>query len=165
VFGSGDYSSLEEYWQKYGIDGGQMTAEENIESTMPDVTPTVPAQLHGYRRNRAISGATAVVSMGQSFPSHHPALSLPGVIEEFGPLIFPLYRAALLRKRVLLVGKPPVEQHCNFGMIELLLRNFSSRRELIYCSIWLVDSLLSSKFSVVSSASRRHPTAPSTAAL
>ena len=49
--------------------------------------------------------------------SHHPALSLPLFLDTFGPLIFPLFKAALLRKRILLVGQAPVELACNFGQL------------------------------------------------
>jgi hypothetical protein len=41
--------------------------------------------------------------------SHHPAASLLELLDLFGPLLFPLYRAALLRKRILLVTEAPVE--------------------------------------------------------
>ena len=44
----------------------------------------------------------------------HPALSLAEFVDTFGPLVFPLYRAALARKRILLVGQPPVETACSF---------------------------------------------------
>ena len=54
-------------------------------------------------------------SLGLS-PSH-PALSLPTLIDTFGPLIYPLYKAALLRKRTLIVHEAPVEQACNFGTL------------------------------------------------
>jgi DENN domain-containing protein 11 len=47
---------------------------------------------------------------------YHPAISLPTLIDTFGPLIYPLYKAALLRKRILLVTEAPVELACNFGM-------------------------------------------------
>ena len=67
-------------------------------------------------RNRAVSTASALALPGQSLSSHHPALSLPMLIDTFGPLVFPLYRAALLRKRILLVGQAPVELACNFGI-------------------------------------------------
>ncbi|KAJ6080755.1 hypothetical protein N7499_005629 [Penicillium canescens] len=44
----------------------------------------------------------------------HPASSLPGLMDCFGPLIFPLYRAALLRKRILFMGEAPVHTACNY---------------------------------------------------
>lgn len=67
------------------------------------------------KRNRAVSSASALAPPGQSLSPHHPALSLPNFLDAFGPLIFPLYKAALLRKRILLVGHAPVELACNFG--------------------------------------------------
>ena len=66
-------------------------------------------------RNRAVSTASALAPPGQALSSHHPALSLPVMLDTFGPLIFPLYKAALLRKRILLMGQAPVELACNFG--------------------------------------------------
>jgi hypothetical protein len=67
------------------------------------------------QRSRAVSDATALLTLKHVLAAYHPALSLPDLVDTFGPLIFPLYRAALLRKRILLVGDPPVELSCNFG--------------------------------------------------
>ena len=67
-------------------------------------------------RKRAVTSASALAPPGQSLDPYHPALSLPSFLDAFGPLIFPVYKAALLRKRILLVGQAPVEQTCNFGM-------------------------------------------------
>lgn len=36
-------------------------------------------------------------------------------VKLFGPLLFPLYRAALLRQRILIVTEAPVEFACNLG--------------------------------------------------
>jgi DENN domain-containing protein 11 len=109
---------LEQYWEKHKIDGADAGAYQEPDSPAIEWTRKHTAQVDGYRRNRAVSGATAVMTQGQPFSPHHPALSLPKLIDEFGPLIFPLYRAALLRKRILLLSKPPVEQNCNFGTIK-----------------------------------------------
>ena len=67
---------------------------------------------HGRTRKRAMTAASTIA---QSLSPHHPALSLPVFLNTFGPLVFPLYKAALLRKRILLVGQAPVELACNFG--------------------------------------------------
>ena len=56
-------------------------------------------------------------SPGQGLSPHHPALSLPRLLDTFGPLVYPLYKAALLRKRILMVTQAPVELSCNFGAI------------------------------------------------
>lgn len=74
---------------------------------------TSPNAQQGHRR--ALTAASALVPSGQSLPPHHPALSLTAFFNCFGPLIFPLYKAALLRKRILLVGQAPVELACNYG--------------------------------------------------
>lgn len=71
-------------------------------------------------RNRATSDATPLSSSPQTLSPYHPALSLPEFITTFGPLIFPLYRAALLRKRILIVGEAPVQMSCNFGLARLI---------------------------------------------
>lgn len=57
----------------------------------------------------------------------HPASSLPDLIEAFGPLIFPLYKAVLLRKKILLMTEAPVHIPCNYGTIHLdSLQNIGS---------------------------------------
>ncbi|KAH0558420.1 hypothetical protein GP486_004919 [Trichoglossum hirsutum] len=68
----------------------------------------------GHRRNRSESDATGLVPMGQTLTPLHPALSLLELLYTFGPLVFPIYRAALARKRILLLTKAPVQQTCNF---------------------------------------------------
>ena len=75
------------------------------------------AQADGYKRKRATSDASALMTSNQTLSSYHPALSLPEFVNTFGPLIFTLYRAALLRKRVLFVGEAPVQQNCDFGKL------------------------------------------------
>lgn len=109
---------LEQYWENHRISGAESGSNEEPNSPVLESTGKHTARIDGYRRNRAVSGATTVMTLGQTFSPHHPALSLPKLIDEFGPLIFPLYRAALLRKRVLLMGKPPVEKSCNFGTVK-----------------------------------------------
>lgn len=64
-----------------------------------------------------MSEGTTLLSSKNVLAPYHPALKLPDLLSSFGPLIFPLYRAALLRKRILLLGDAPVETACNFGEI------------------------------------------------
>ncbi|KAI9889316.1 MAG: hypothetical protein M1814_005559 [Vezdaea aestivalis] len=65
-------------------------------------------------RKRAASDAGTTIIPGHHLSPHHPALSLPKFFDCFGPLIFPVYRAALLRKRILLITQTPVELACNY---------------------------------------------------
>ncbi|KAF2727091.1 hypothetical protein EJ04DRAFT_547413 [Polyplosphaeria fusca] len=68
----------------------------------------------GHSRARALSTLTAVVPTEQSLPPYHPALAILESIDTFGPLVFRLQQAALLRKRILFVGSPPVKSTCEF---------------------------------------------------
>ena len=68
------------------------------------------------QRSRAQSGGSAMAALGPMLTTHHPAISLPTLLDTFGPLIYPLYKAALLRKRILIVTPAPVELACNYGM-------------------------------------------------
>jgi DENN domain-containing protein 11 len=108
---------LEEYWEKNRIKHETSAEAADDDSPMLGLRSKSTPQPNGYRRPRAISDATAMMTSHQMLSPHHPAISLPGFITAFGPLVFPLYRAALLRKRILLVGDAPVEPNCNFGNI------------------------------------------------
>ena len=110
-------SMLEDYWKKNRVREGRDAEEVEEHSITHQSHSAGSPSLNGYRRPRAISGATALMTSHPTLPPHHPALSLPKFISDFGPLIFPLYRAALLRKRILMVGEPPVEPNCNFGTV------------------------------------------------
>ena len=93
-------SSLEEYWDEHRIN---------------DLEPQDPSELRLLqRKTRSLSTATAIVA-DQTLPPGHPALSILKYLDTFGPLVFPLHRAALLRKRILLVRPPPVQLTCNYG--------------------------------------------------
>lgn len=69
----------------------------------------------GSHRDRAISTVTAIPKDEERLPEHHPALAILQYLDLFGPLVFRLQQAALLRKRILFVGSPPVRTTCEFG--------------------------------------------------
>jgi hypothetical protein len=71
----------------------------------------------GHSRARAISTVSAVTKEDERLPEYHPALSILKYMDIFGPLVFRLQQAALLRKRILFVGSPPVRTMCEFGML------------------------------------------------
>lgn len=98
--------ALQEYWDEHKVPDS--FAEDDYS---PQLSPFTLAQ----RKTRALSSATLGSDDKQTLPSFHPALSLMKYIDTFGPLIFPLHRAALLRKRILLVTSVPVRQACEFG--------------------------------------------------
>jgi hypothetical protein len=98
---------LEEYWDEHGVAKGD--AEDYMS---PQLSPFSVAQRH----SRALSSATLGTDDKQTLPAFHPALSILECLDTFGPLIFPLHRIALLRKRILLITSAPVRRACEFGM-------------------------------------------------
>lgn len=108
-----DHSTLAEYWENNQLQTGGFTSPPcspaGSVSSVRDVVENQP-------RNRAGSCNNLPSTLRQSLPPFHPALSLMEFVDTFGPLIFPLYRAALLRKRILMVSDVPVELPCNFGI-------------------------------------------------
>ncbi|KAK7545863.1 hypothetical protein IWX50DRAFT_553534 [Phyllosticta citricarpa] len=65
-------------------------------------------------RNRGLSNITQFHPGHETLSVSHPALSIIKYIDTFGPLVFPLQRAALLRKRILFITTPPVRLSCEF---------------------------------------------------
>ncbi|KAI1154247.1 hypothetical protein F4825DRAFT_198710 [Nemania diffusa] len=112
---SKDIATLEEYWEK------NQARDSTDDSAAPKDDPESPiAALSSSRtpqshtRNRSASDGTALMLPGHRLSPFHPAWSLTKLLDAFGPLIFPIHRAALLRKRILISGHAPVEQACNF---------------------------------------------------
>ena len=107
-----DTCPLSEYWEIYQLS----VCEPSTPPESPrDSVSSLKSKRIAFQRSRALSDSTALLTSKHVLAAFHPALSLPEFIDTFGPLIFPLYRAALLRKRILLVGEAPVELSCNFG--------------------------------------------------
>ena len=57
-----------------------------------------------------------ITSQKHHLSPSHPATSVNELLETCGPLIFPLHRAALLRKRVLFLCSPPLRKACDIGL-------------------------------------------------
>jgi hypothetical protein len=102
-----DKKPLEEYWDKHG------NAEGSNGAASPTAKRSSTPGVH--KRKRTLSDATGNFAVEEAMPLDHPALSMPTLVATFGPLLFPLYREALLRKRILLLGSAPVQETCNLG--------------------------------------------------
>lgn len=99
---------LERFWEKHG------TSEVSNGSASPTAKrSSLPG---GFKRKRTLSDATGSFTSEGLMSLDHPALSMTTLITTFGPLLFPLYREALLRRRILLLGSTPVQPTCNYGM-------------------------------------------------
>ncbi|KAI1267395.1 hypothetical protein F5Y18DRAFT_380110 [Xylariaceae sp. FL1019] len=105
---------LEEYWDRNqardSVPDGEVP-EDTVES--PEI-PLPKKASQRRSRNRSSSNGTALMLPGHRLSPFHPAWSLTKLLNTFGPLIFPIHRAALLRKRILISGHAPVEEACNF---------------------------------------------------
>ncbi|KAG9232552.1 hypothetical protein BJ875DRAFT_466404 [Amylocarpus encephaloides] len=110
---------LEEFWEEHK---GQGTTPNNETESLIDTPTSVkfkairtsPGKPKSHNRNRSASDGAALLPSGQHLAPYHPAWSLPSLLDKFGPLIFPIHRAALLRKRILITAHAPVQETCNF---------------------------------------------------
>jgi hypothetical protein len=92
------------YWEEHKLD----------ETTDPPLVQLSPFTL-AQKGSRTLSTVTIATMEKQTLPSYHPALAISDYLDMFGPLIFPLHRAALLRKRILIIAAAPIKQACEFG--------------------------------------------------
>lgn len=110
---------LEQFWHAHRL---QTPPSQDIAvEESPSISESHSQGLTLPKRRRAVSSAPAIGHPDTALPRHHPALSLPKFLDTFGPLIFPLYKAALLRKRILFLHHAPVETACNFGVYKAQL--------------------------------------------
>ncbi|GAB1320762.1 hypothetical protein MFIFM68171_10972 [Madurella fahalii] len=108
---------LEEYWEMAGA--RETSVPQPLKDT-PLASPVFSLKTSraglgkGHARNRSASDGTALIPPGHRLSPFHPAWSLTSLLDTFGPLIFPIHRAALLRKRILISCHAPVHEICNF---------------------------------------------------
>ncbi|OJJ45579.1 hypothetical protein ASPZODRAFT_133418 [Penicilliopsis zonata CBS 506.65] len=107
---------LEKYWETYQMRGAELSAppDSPLDSPIGSRSKPYSERPQSLRRNRAISDAIVLEPARPALTPFHPASSLPDFVNSFGPLVFPLYRAALLRKRVLFMAEAPVQAPCNY---------------------------------------------------
>ena len=110
---------LEDYWEKNGMREStaalQPLKDTPLDSPLLNFKPSRAGPGKGHARNRSASDGTALIPPGHRLSPFHPAWSLTSLLDTFGPLIFPIHRAALLRKRILISCHAPVHEVCNFG--------------------------------------------------
>ncbi|KAK0623594.1 hypothetical protein B0T14DRAFT_516635 [Immersiella caudata] len=110
---------LEQYWKQNGARETSVPqplkpmVETPVSSPALSFKSARPGQ-RGHTRNRSASDGGALIPPGHRLSPYHPAWSLTSLLDTFGPLIFPIHRAALLRKRILISTHAPVHEPCNF---------------------------------------------------
>ncbi|KAE8451952.1 hypothetical protein EG329_002116 [Mollisiaceae sp. DMI_Dod_QoI] len=110
---------LDEYWEEHKAQSSAPAADTDSLLDSPSSLRfrpmrTTPSKPKSHTRNRSASDGTALLPPGHTLSTYHPARSLLRLLEVFGPLIFPIHRAALLRKRILITTHAPVQETCNF---------------------------------------------------
>ncbi|KAK0646647.1 hypothetical protein B0T16DRAFT_458544 [Cercophora newfieldiana] len=110
---------LEQYWDQNGARETSVAQPLKPMVETPLASPALSFKsarpsLRGHTRNRSASDGAALIPPGHRLSPYHPAWSLTSLLDTFGPLIFPIHRAALLRKRILISAHAPVHEPCNF---------------------------------------------------
>jgi len=100
---------LEKFWESH-----KLSEEGQVDGTdSPVLSPTTARS--GTRRKRGLSEVSRYGDFGHDLPQSHPARSMTKYLDTFGPLAFPLYKAALTRKRILFITPAPVRLCCEYG--------------------------------------------------
>lgn len=113
-----DNTPLEEYWNEHKLDDSyqidpQTPRSPEASTDSLHISKQRNSDTNGYKGLRSMSTTSVGIVGSHALTPHHPAARLMETLQLFGPLIFPLYRAALLRKRILLVSEAPIEMACN----------------------------------------------------
>ena len=112
--------ALEDYWQAHQPTQGDVEeGQQESDSQKPRARRPSNASV-GSRKRKSLT-SSAIATPGAGLSAYHPARSISTLIDTFGPLIYPLYKAALLRKRILIMAEAPVETACSFGRSSLFL--------------------------------------------
>jgi hypothetical protein len=119
-------AALERYWDQHKPKGAISFPSIAVET--PIASPGFsmfqqPPRIRGHVRQRSASDGNAPTPQGHKLSPYHPAWSLMNLLDTFGPLIFPIHRAALLRQRILISCHVPVRETCNFVYIISILSN------------------------------------------
>ena len=119
-----DRTPLEEFWERHQLDdeNKRPSREGSLDTSTSSPKPTMDRS-KSDSSNGGVSPHPRTTSTASGFlpntsfssSSHHPALAIPIFLDTFGPLVFPLYRAALLRKRILFLCNAPVAEACQFS--------------------------------------------------
>ncbi|CAG8724963.1 637_t:CDS:2, partial [Racocetra persica] len=105
---SNDYSSLRQYFDKHSIRSDFL--ENNLDSIEPCGNSTTSRRPRALTASssRGLPTETGTNSYQTPVSSTHPAHHFPDFVRLCGPTIFILWKAALLKKRILFYSPPPI---------------------------------------------------------
>jgi hypothetical protein len=100
------YEQLLQYYRQYQYH----PANQSTQTVYP--TTQLSDLIHTRSVNYALRNDSSVkITIPESFGLE----SFHGFVDRFGPDIFVLWKAALLRKRIMLINMPPMEVACKYG--------------------------------------------------
>jgi len=99
------HDELQRYWDEYKLDDRESSDARRRSKDEDDAEQS-------ERKNQAMNG---------SLSTHHPAFGIDELFDTFGPLMFPIHRATLLRKRILFSATAPILRTCTFGKYPLYI--------------------------------------------
>lgn len=104
--------------------------QHRLEHRLPDLETSAPvpwarAARHGFQPDALLFdnhlSRDLFEKLGEAAPQPIEPIpytaSLPFLVAQLGPQIFVLWKAALLRKRILFLTEPPMERACGYGML------------------------------------------------
>ncbi|KAH8126377.1 hypothetical protein FP744_10005416 [Trichoderma asperellum] len=100
---------LEKYWNTNKAKEG-----ESFSTIATPISPIPDSSRKAHDRSSSLTDGVSLFQPEHKLSPYHPAWSLPELLDRFGPLIFPIHRAALLRQRILISCHAPVHEICNF---------------------------------------------------
>ena len=124
VFYDREYKTLDVYYAKFNYHDSGIVQSPISTRFFPESGVLNPNNHRNRKRSFSVSTSIGCFE-SIPFPIDHPALQLSYMAHLFGPLIFPLYRAALCRKRILIVTHAPVHMACDFVYNISLISNIS----------------------------------------
>ncbi|KAK5989896.1 putative ANR2-like protein [Cladobotryum mycophilum] len=102
---------LEAYWEANKANEGDKPSDSVVNTP---ISPLNERPRKGHGRSRSATSNTTLLNPDHKLSPFHPAWSLTNLLDRFGPLIFPIHRAAMLRQRILISCHAPVHEICNF---------------------------------------------------
>lgn len=106
------YEQLLQYYHQYQYHPGQSATTKKITHSMPQFSSDF---IHAHSVSYALrNDPTTTYTIPKSFGLE----SFSEFVNRFGPDIFVLWKAALLRKRIMLINMPPMEIACKYGKLE-----------------------------------------------
>ncbi|KAI1001038.1 hypothetical protein K3495_g7162 [Podosphaera aphanis] len=104
---------LEDYWEQYKVHDSYLQDGHVQLPNLPSFPKLTMDEPEAQAGTSPVSNSSPTWPLGKEDSMIDPRWDIASLLETFGPLIFPIHRAALLRKRILIMTCAPVKETCN----------------------------------------------------